>query len=106
MRLGKGKGCLGVCIGMRFVAGILTDQPCCLCVGQVGGAWDPFAPGGGQQQQQQQQQPPEDDWGLSELTDADIWGNLPSKKDAAVSQWSDSRRCIVVKCSILSLFCM
>lgn len=31
----------------------------------------------------QQQQPPEDDWGLGELTDADIWGNLPKK--AAVS---------------------
>lgn len=50
-------------------------------------AWDPFAPtatANGQQQQQQQQQapPPEDDWGLGELTDADIWGNLPTKKDS------------------------
>ncbi|CAM9412667.1 unnamed protein product, partial [Discosporangium mesarthrocarpum] len=53
-----------------------------------GGAWDPFITSMPSDQEQHHQQqlggavaPVDDDWGLSDLTDADIWGELPSKKE-------------------------
>lgn len=69
---------------------------------QTGGAWDPFAPGAtanGPQQQQQPQQPqrqappPVDDWGLGELTDAEIWGTLPTKKESVSNSYFYAVRC-------------
>lgn len=41
---------------------------------------------------QQQHQQPEDDWGLGQLTDADIWGNLPAKKPEVIRVFHDPFR--------------